>query len=251
MEEGRSNWKRYEAKYLVDDFKAAHIRECCLRHLSYDPYSAAQPDRQYPISSVYLDSPDQQCLRGTVERRTQRFKLRMRYYDPKIPEQNGHVFFEIKRKNDGVVSKTRAMVPAALTHQIVEHGFPSFVDGEGLDNKTLENLNKFLALRSRVSASPTVGVFYTREAFENPGDRRVRISIDRDLRYGTLIPGTVRCDAWWPIRLQYAILEIKFTNSFPTWVSDLVHNHEVNRRGVCKYLMCCQSVGQGSRRLHA
>jgi hypothetical protein len=38
------------------------------------------------------------------------------------------------------------------------------------------------------------------------------------------------------------ILEIKFTNTFPFWIRDIIHRSELARRGVCKFLMCSQAA---------
>jgi hypothetical protein len=105
-------WQRYEAKYLLPAAQAMRILEYCRKHLPPDPYSASSPDRQYPVYSVYLDSPDWILLQSTIDRSPKRFKLRMRTYRRPGDSADGlNVYFEIKRKVYGVVHKTRSELP--------------------------------------------------------------------------------------------------------------------------------------------
>ena len=252
----KASWQRYEVKYLITHECADELQEFCRQNLPPDPYTLARPDRQYPISSLYLDSPDRLCLRGTLERRERRAKLRIRTYRSMgTPADGLTTFFEIKRKSQGIVYKTRAAVPASLAHRL-QASDCSYYDANGnnaserydtrqqLDSAHLDGLNDFLDLRSRIGARPVLGVFYTREAYETSSVDRVRISFDRNLHYGLLgaANGQAR-EAWWSVDLDSVILEIKFTTTYPTWVSDMIRHFEVTRRGVCKYVLCSRAAG--------
>ncbi|MCH7719863.1 MAG: methyltransferase [Planctomycetes bacterium] len=39
------------------------------------------------------------------------------------------------------------------------------------------------------------------------------------------------------------VLELKFTNSYPFWVANMLGRVEVIRRGVCKYVICARAAG--------
>jgi hypothetical protein len=86
-------------------------------------------------------------------------------------------------------------------------------------------------------------VFYLREAFEEIGINRVRITFDRSLHYGLFSQDDPRREMWWPVNMGGVILEIKFTDTYPSWLSDLVHRSDLQRRGICKYAMCSQGAG--------
>ena len=45
------------------------------------------------------------------------------------------------------------------------------------------------------------------------------------------------------------VLEIKFTNTYPFWVSQMIHRIAVLRRGVCKYVTCFRAAGTVSERV--
>ena len=71
-------WQRHEVKYLITEKQAAEIRRHCMTYLAPDPHALGWPRNEYPISSVYLDSPARALLRDTLDRKTDRFKLRIR-----------------------------------------------------------------------------------------------------------------------------------------------------------------------------
>lgn len=239
---------RYEVKYFIDEVRAAWIQSFCRSNLPPDPHSAERANGQYPIYTIYLDSLNQHCLRGTLERREDRVKLRVRTYSGFDDSQAElPAYFEIKRKKKGVVYKTRAATPRKLADQLLWNGDGAHDATDMVSGKSGERLNQFLELRARIGAKPTVGVFYTREAYESTTADRVRISLDRNLHYGLLDhKGTWTRAMWWPVKLNWVILEIKFTTSYPFWIEELVRQGEITRRGICKFVMCSRAARQGA-----
>jgi hypothetical protein len=242
--------QRFEVKYIITETQAAAIRRSCAAHLPPDPYSSGHPEGQYPIVSTYLDSSTRELLRGTIERRVNRFKLRVRTYRSyREPVADHVVFFEIKRKTHGVVHKTRARTSSDFAAPLLWNGCAFIEQGSACDAATRANVNEFLQLRTRLRATPVVGVYYTREAYEADSVNRVRITLDRNLHYGLLAPpGNGQREMWWPVGPGTVILEVKFTGTYPFWVSDMLHRVEVLRRGVCKYLICSRAADGLGRR---
>ena len=237
--------QRHEAKYIITEAQAAEIRRYCMGHLPPDPHSACWPDHQYPILSVYLDSPARELLRNTLDRRVNRYKLRVRTYRRyNAPSDGLAQFLEIKRKSHGVVHKRRARVTPALAEELLSREHLGF-DGRGeYDALTRMNMDEFLRLCSRIDAGPVIGVSYLREAYEGYSAERIRITLDRGLHYGfPAPPGSRLRESWWPTDTGGVILEVKFTNTYPFWVADMLRRVEVLRRGVCKYVICTQAGG--------
>ncbi|MCH7700517.1 MAG: polyphosphate polymerase domain-containing protein [Planctomycetes bacterium] len=252
-------WYRYEAKYLVSEGQAAEIQRICVDHLPPDPYASRGSRCEYPIASLYLDSRSRMLLRHTIERRVSRYKLRLRTYSERQESwEDQPAFVEIKRKKDGVVHKTRARVTPEMVESVLWEE-ASLLNGNGIhDAGTVRNVNEFLQLRSRIGALPVGGTFYTREAYEGVSADRIRITLDRDLHYGLLArPGNGATTTWWPVNPGGVVLEIKFTNSYPFWVANMLGRVEVLRRGVCKYVICSRAAGlsveptSGSGRHHS
>lgn len=240
-----ARWHRYEAKYLVDEATAARIRSLCRSRMPLDPYSVAHSDRKYPVRSVYLDSGDFQTLRATIERLVDRVKLRVRTYRHWSESTEGETgFFEIKRKSHGIICKTRAKLDPAFVSEFLWNGNAAVDRLSDADSETIANLEQFMAMRTRLVARPVLSVFYMREAYQSDGIDRARVTFDTDLHYGLLSSGDARgMEMWWPVRLESTIVEIKFTNTFPFWIANLIRRGELMRRGVCKYLFCSEYAG--------
>ena len=99
---------RYELKYLISEARGSRPWIRYIRpFLEYDRYSKLQRGGMYPIVSLYLDSDDMQLCKETLTGLKNRFKLRIRSYtdEPEYPR-----FFEIKRRINRVILKSRARV---------------------------------------------------------------------------------------------------------------------------------------------
>ncbi|MEE9297355.1 MAG: polyphosphate polymerase domain-containing protein [Phycisphaerae bacterium] len=243
---GRSNkWQRYEAKYLISEVQAAEIRRYCRDYLPADPHASRESGCRYPVLSIYLDSASRELLRQTIDKQANRFKLRARTYRRyDEPPDGATAFFEVKRRVDGIMEKTRVPVGPEQRDALLWNGRASFDHwGEAKDGGGPE-VTEFFDLRARVGADPVLGIFYMREAYESASAERIRITLDRDLRYGLLArPGSGEQDMWWPVETGGVILEVKFTNSYPFWVANMLRRVEIMRRGVCKYAICSRAAG--------
>ena len=98
---------RYEMKYHITETQAAAITEFKKPFVALDRYCKLQPSRDYPIVSMYLDSGDLRLCRESLTGHKNRFKLRIRSYtdEPEYPR-----FFEIKRRMNTIIIKSRARV---------------------------------------------------------------------------------------------------------------------------------------------
>ena len=247
MPDGRNRslkWQRHEAKYLVSEARAAEVRRWCLDHLPHDPHSSGQAGHAYPILSTYLDSASRTLLQHTLQKQMNRYKLRVRTYRRCDEEPAGlPAYSEIKRKTNGIVHKTRARLEPSAAESLLwaRH---ALLHGKTMpDVATPINVNEFQQLRGRIRAAPVIGVFYMREAYEGISAERIRITLDRNLHYGLHAPrGKGQRDMWWPADPGGVILEIKFTNTYPFWVADMLRRLEVVRRGVCKYVICSRAA---------
>ncbi len=85
--------QRYEHKYIIRENVALALRDFVSSYLELDSFGATQPNKSYPVHSLYLDSPDLRLYQTTINGDKNRYKLRIRFYEdrPKAP-----VFFEIK-----------------------------------------------------------------------------------------------------------------------------------------------------------
>jgi len=223
---------RYEMKYLVKESAAAAISRYVRPFLEYDKYSKLQRGGMYPIVSLYLDSPDLQLCRESLFGLKNRFKLRIRSYtdEPEYPR-----FFEIKRRINRVILKSRA--------RVMDQDVASLLRGKYLPPQGYTTdeaaLNQFQLYAAAIHGGPMVLVRYMREAFESPSANRVRVTFDRELCYKVTAEPVVRLGgSGWQyndLTVGHAILEIKFTGCYPEWLSRLVRHFDLEARSISKF----------------
>jgi len=229
----RTLWCRYEMKYLISESRAAAIVRFIEPYLKLDHYSKLQPSGFYPIVSLYLDSDDLRLCKESLRGFLKRFKLRIRSYtdDPDYPR-----FFEIKRRANSVIIKSRARVktedvPTLLSGRYVPpaHDYKTDVDA----------IRQFQLYMKSIDARPLVLVRYLRRAYEGDSENRVRVTFDRQLAYNvTRAPEVMLKGRGWqpsPLTLNSVILEMKFTGRYPAWLSRMVSYFGLRQRSVSKY----------------
>jgi len=223
---------RFELKYLITESEAAAIDHYIRPFLPPDRYSKLQRGGMYPIVSLYLDSPDLHLCRETLTGVKNRFKLRIRSYtdEPEYPR-----FFEIKRRINRVIVKSRA--------RVMDRDVPVLLSGRSLPPQGYSTdeaaLNQFQLYMSSIHAGPMVLIRYMRQAFENTSENRVRVTFDRQLCYKVTREPQVRLGgSGWQhnaVTLGHVILEIKFTGRYPEWLARMAAHFNLEQRSISKY----------------
>lgn len=204
-------------------------------YLEPDFFSARQANHQYPVHSLYLDSPGHELYNTTIQGMKNRFKLRIRGYDsnPESP-----LFAEVKRRADRVILKKRALVSRPVAEALI--------NGTALpDPDVMKNADfaEFRSLSTRLTATPAVYVSYLREAHEAYGSEPVRLTLDRSLRNAhpsRTSPFDFEHKSWDPTPCDQVILELKYTDACPRWLEVLVETFQLDRCSVAKYIMCLE-----------
>jgi hypothetical protein len=227
---------RYELKYRIPETTARAIAAYIKPFIPQDRYAQLRPHGEYPITSLYLDSDHLTLAKETLEGKKNRFKLRVRGYSDK---PDTPVFFEIKRRIERVILKSRA--------RAMHHHVPMILAGQELPPQKFKTdmkaLNQFQLYVKYVQARPMILVRYMREAYEGDGECRVRITFDRQLSYCVSEEPRVRLGGagWMPVLMNFVILEIKFTARYPAWLSELVRSFDLTVSAMSKY---CSTVQQ-------
>ncbi|MEJ5259828.1 MAG: polyphosphate polymerase domain-containing protein [Anaerohalosphaeraceae bacterium] len=231
---------RYELKYRITEGKAQAIRDFVQHYLSVDKYALMYPDRQYPISSLYWDSPDLQLCRETLSGKSNRFKLRIRTYNdlPQTP-----LFLEVKRRVNKVIVKSRARVERSELQAALE----GTLDLHGRSEKDRQALKQFLFYKQALQAQPVVLVRYMREAYEGEGDHRVRVTFDRQLHFRKPhgLEVTLNGPGWQTVPVPFVVLEIKFTDHYPAWLETMIRLFELNLSSMSKYVSSVSCFSEG------
>lgn len=235
---------RYELKYLLTPKQVDAVRDSIAGVCSLDRYSAAAARQRYTITSLYLDTGDLGFYRAHIDRAPRRLKLRVRRYD----SENSPVFLEVKRRDDQMVLKTRAITSQHDWLARMQH--PS--DGD-------EALHDFSAVLERTHAEPRLLVRYQREAWASDVDEYARVTFDSALTFQAWEQLSLDGwdDGWTPIDdaatqeslRSLLVLELKFAGRAPPWMVSLVRRLDLLRRGFSKYVAGVDQVW-GRRRAY-
>lgn len=226
---------RYELKYRIRESKAGAIAQYVQSYIHPDKYALKQPGLKYTISSLYFDSNELHLCKETIYQRKNRFKLRVRCYDdnPESP-----YFVEIKRRLNSVIIKDRARIQKEMLKGIMNFHVPDELYSK--DKKILTQFNFYLlSLRAR----PIVLVRYMRQAFEGDSRNRVRITFDRQLCFKAVncLEVTTNGSGWKPVPMDFVILELKFTERYPIWLSDMIKIFDLKQTAMSKYVSSVQT----------
>ena len=265
------NGEKYTAhKFWVHPDNLLEVKTYILRRLPalvYSEQSAKEVDGQQDptITSLYFDSPKFDLYLNKVERKTEASSLRLRWYGQL--SSRPEISFEQKILHDNGTSEERKFA-------IKEKYIKPFLDGEYKMEKSVQKMERKGQKAEDVEAfqttadaiqefaranklQPVVRANYKRNAFQKPGDDRVRISIDTDIafiREDTLDRDRPCRDPkeWhradidnsnmtYPFsninqsevsRFPYAVLEIKLREDNrgkrPAWIQDLTGSHLVH-----------------------
>jgi SPX domain protein involved in polyphosphate accumulation len=223
---------RHELKYHISELKAKAIAEFVKPYLQVDRYCKLQRSGDYPIVSLYLDSDTLQLCQESLRGYKNRFKLRIRSYtdEPDYPR-----FFEIKRRINTIINKSRA--------RVMDRDVPTLLAGLSLppQNYTADigTINQFQLYMKTIGARPMVLIRYMRQAFEGTSENKVRVTFDRQLAYCVTNRPEVRLGGRGWQRNPYTsggvILEIKFTNSYPAWLSQMVKYFNLEQQSISKF----------------
>ena len=235
--------QRFEIKYLIDEAKAQAVADFVRPFVTPDEYTG--PDNSYVINSLYYDSPSLATFYSSVHGLKNRAKMRLRGYteSPESP-----VFFEIKRRVNQIIMKQRARVTKEAARLLTQGSDIVGLEGLPRDEKGTSALNAFRGLAASLAASPRVCVRYTREAYVavEVGES-ARVTFDRHL---ACLPATHysddvwshRPEGWLPVRPRDVVLEFKFTDRMPGWMSDAVRYLRLNSRSFGKYVICAKHL---------
>ena len=225
----RTLTSRHECKYFVPAGTLPALRALSRPFVQLDEFARRAPTRRYTLSSLYLDGPTLPLYRQTIEGHRNRFKLRIRSYsdDPAAP-----VYCEVKKRAERVVLKVRVPLERRVAEELLS-GRPRVAASD-------PRVAEFLASSSNVEAVPSLRVRYEREAYESKALDPVRLTIDTAVsfaRFDPAAPLSLSGAGWSPTPVEGAIVEIKFVDRCPSWVTRIVDELQLWRESIPKYVL--------------
>ncbi|MBQ7541085.1 MAG: polyphosphate polymerase domain-containing protein [Clostridia bacterium] len=216
-------FERYEKKYFLNPGQLAAFTK------SLAPFVRADAYGQYTICNVYYDTDDYRLIRTSLEKPVYKEKLRVRSYG--VPDTDGTVFVELKKKYDGVVYKRR-ITAAPRTAQMLLRGIRPAGEQSQIQ-KEIEYFRRFHEV------APKVFIAYDRQAFQGVDNSALRITFDRNMRYRLDRPDLLAGDDGLPIlQSDDVLMEVKIPGTCPLWLSRLLSEHGIYPTSFSKYGEC-------------
>ena len=212
--------KRYELKYLMDDFQTEFLTDKLKGHMEPDEYGLSS------IASLYYDTPDHRLIRESIEKPAYKEKIRLRSYG--VATDDSPVYLELKRKADGIVYKRRVTTSIPKAEEFFEG-----VSDLGPCGQISTELKYFRDYYRTLI--PSCLIIYDRIAYYEPGGE-LRLTIDRRPRYRMDemdLTGSMEGELLLPE--GHSILEIKVQSSVPLWLTQILSEGKIYKSSFSKY----------------
>ena len=222
---------RHELKYVISEgeHKLLSMRvKACLKQ----DYHASINGGEYLIRSLYFDDPFDTALWEKSCGTGSRDKFRIRIYN----HSDETIKLERKHKEGQYIKKDSVSISRQDCDEIVRGNL------ESLKHNESPFAMQFYGIFKANHLQPKVLVDYTREPYVFPAED-VRITFDKNVRTAMrsteLFNPNVITYPVWDLR-NCMILEVKFNESLPQYVQQLLTLGAAERTAASKYVFCRQ-----------
>ncbi len=226
-----NTFRRKEVKYLLTPEQYGRVRTALAGPMKPDAYGASV------ITSTYLDTPDAELIRRSLEKPVYKEKLRIRRYGDTLTDHT-MTFVEIKKKYKGVVYKrrvglnwaaTKAML-SGMPYEEVLARFPQDTaaeqaQAEGYTSRQIAaEVSAFMNRYDNLRPAMDIRVVRTAWKLTDKGEAEtpfeLRVTFDEHMRsFDYAHPE----EGWQNIASVGAVLmEIKATGAYPLWLTDIL-----------------------------
>lgn len=224
------SFRRYEMKYFLTPSQHCFLSDALALYMQPDEYEYSA------IGNLYYDTEDWRIIRASIEKPLYKQKLRVRAYG--VPDNDGNVFVELKKKYDGVVYKRRVSLPAGQVSTLLRPGAPALPDGQ------ISREIRYFCSMYRVR--PRVFIGYDRLSYIGRDDASLRITFDTALRYRTDALDLRAGAHGFPLLPDDRILmEIKVPGACPLWLAHLLSRFAIRPTSFSKFGVFYRTVVLG------
>ena len=227
-----SVFKRYEKKFLLNAEQYRETVDYVGQYMDFDKYCVNEQD--YSLLNLYFDTPDNLLIIQSTSKPTYKEKLRLRaYFPPETPDDK--VFFEIKKKYKGIVTKRRAVMRYGEALELIETGKAPTLKKDTYINTQVVKEIEFMFKRYE-GLAPKIFIAYDRMAMFAKDNPEFRLTFDKNIRtrrenvsleygdYGTqLLPE------------GYYLMEIKISDAIPLWLASYLSEKKIFMTSFSKY----------------
>ncbi len=213
-----NTFERKEIKYVLSKKQYEEILNEVEKHCTKDNLSLST------IQSIYYDTPNYEIIRKSIEKPDYKEKLRSRSYG--LANDKSEIFFELKKKYDGIVYKRRIKTNQTKIDQILKYPY-SF---ENADQITREIAN---FATNYENLAPKYLIIYDRIALK--GENDLRITFDQNPRYRTTdLNLTTSLDGAPLLGEGEVIMEVKTSTAMPLWLAHLLSEKKAYKQSFSK-----------------
>jgi len=220
-------FERTEKKYRLSPEQYEKVLVGMLEHMKVDDYGLTT------ICSVYYDDHCDRLIRTSIQKPVYKEKLRLRAYG--IPDEDTTVYVELKKKFKGVVYKRRVGMKLSDAER--------YLSGEEPVGEPSQILSEITWVRDFYKPKPRAYIAYDRIALECPGNSRLRVTFDSNIRARSDNLSLACGDRGQPLlNDSERIMEIKAPGAMPLWMCDLLNSNGVYPTRFSKYGTYYQSL---------
>lgn len=199
-------FKRHEKKYLMSESQYQLLMRFLDNCVQMNEFGKSS------ICNLYLDTPDFQLIRQSIDKPVYKEKLRLRSYG--VPDANGTVFLELKKKFKKVVYKRRISMSLSEANQFIETKRMPPNAGQ-IERELCWAMNYYKQL------APRMYISYDRLAYQGIEDPELRITFDRNIRWRIKSLDLAQGIFGAPLlREDQYLMEIKAVGAFPMWLTE-------------------------------
>ena len=211
-------FQRHETKYLLSSAQRARLEAILAEHMTPDAWGRST------ICSVYYDTPSGTLARRSMEHPLYKEKIRLRSYGDTV---RSTVFLELKKKYDGVVYKRRC--------ELSPERAQGFLTGRAEPRTQIERELAW-SIGRYPGLCPSIYLAYERDAFYDPADHDVRLTLDQNVRFRTTNLSFGRGSFGEPLMDEsQTLMEVKTGQAMPLWLTQFLSEERLFKSTFSKY----------------
>ncbi len=210
-------FNRFEFKYQIPIALSEQLMTEFKKRLYLDKY--CEKHGSYRIVNRYIDTENHNLIRKSISKPVYKQKLRIRTYKEELDE-NELIFFEIKKKYDGIVNKRRCQMTYSEAKELMQNKKLAKVN----DYTNRQILKELTRIIEQDDYQEMTTIIYDRIAFFDES-KDLRISFDFNVHSNT---HTL-------LNSNLALMEIKTVGGMPIWLVDLLNQYGVRKKSFSKY----------------
>ncbi len=233
---------RYELKYLIRRGQMDRLAADLATYMDRD--SHGNELGQYPITSLYYDSPDYKAYWDKLDGHRSRRKVRVRVYGDQAVTPATLAFLEVKERINSQMRKRRVALRYDQAIAFDDFGELDELDPSGelqarLAPADVATLHEVYYLYRTLQLGPACIVRYDRTAYEGRTPYEdLRVTFDVNLRGRThdlsLTSGGYAADQLF-LPADQVVLEVKANRNVPAWLVNLLSRHGCTYYRISKY----------------